>query len=107
MPNMYYVGTCRICEQGTLGLRTCGVCEAIAIVCDECDVAWDSPDFTGKPTVANETTLPCPTCDGSLYGGASHWSKKSEIDRRAWLQTAIDSGQLMLESGESREPEVN
>lgn len=106
MAKMYYVGKCRICEQGTLGLRTCGQCEAIAIVCDECDVAWDSPDLATQPTIANETTLPCPTCGESLYGGASHWTTQQEIDRRAWLQTALDSGQLQLESCEAREPEV-
>ncbi|QDS96763.1 hypothetical protein [Adhaeretor mobilis] len=107
MAEMFHVGTCPICQEGTLGLRSCGQCEAIAIVCDECDVAWSTPDLSAKPTVSRGADLPCPTCSAPLYAAGSRWATNEEIARRAWLQTAIDAGELKLSKGEAYAPEAN
>ena len=96
---MYYVGFCRVCKTGPLGLRVCGACEAIAIMCDECDSAWGAPDFSAAPTTARGEALPCPTCGESLHDASAHWARRSEIAARAWLQTAIDGGTLELKRG--------
>ena len=97
---MYYVGFCCICKTGPLGLRTCGTCEAISIVCDECDSAWGTPNLQTSPVTTSGQSLPCPTCGRSLFDETARWATKSEIAARAWLQTAIDNGVLELHQGD-------
>ena len=48
-PTMYYVGFCRICGTGPLGLRRCGQCGKVVVLCDECDAIWTTADLTSKP----------------------------------------------------------
>lgn len=96
---MHYVGFCRICKTGPLGLRICGACEAISIMCDECDSVWSTPDLAAPPITARGEVLPCPTCGASLHDASAHWARRAEIAARAWLQTAIDGGTLELKQG--------
>jgi len=76
-------------------------------VCDECDVAWSTPDLAAKPVTSKGGDLPCPTCGAALYTSPAHWATKEEITRRAWLQTALDAGELTLASAEAYAPDAN
>lgn len=91
---MHYVGFCRICGTGPLGLRECGGCGEIVVLCEECDSVWTDSDFGAKPLVAGENDLPCPFCESSLLREPSRWASKSSIDKLAWLQTALQAGDL-------------
>ena len=98
---IYYVGTCRICRTGPLGLRQCGGCDEIVVMCDECDAVWTDGNFAAKPLLANEKDLPCPFCEASLFEPPSHWAEQSAIDQLAWLQTAVQAGELVVKSGQA------
>ncbi len=93
-PQMHYVGYCRICGTGLLGLRECGRCGEVVVLCDECDSVWTDGDFSVKPTIAGENDLPCPFCEASLLLPPSRWATKSKIDKLAWLQTAVQTGDV-------------
>lgn len=105
---MFYVGFCRICGTGPLGIRQCGACDQLAIVCDECDAVWDSADLSASPLLSDDPNLPCSACGASLLGGDSHWATLEEIRQSEWLQAAIDSGELELQSGKpfAAQPEI-
>jgi len=97
---MHYVGFCSICGTGPLGLRECGRCGEIVVLCDECDAVWTDADFAAKPRLADEHgKLPCPYCEASLLDAPSGWASKSQVDKLAWLQTALQSGGLKIKQG--------
>lgn len=97
---MISLGTCRICKAGPLGLRKCGVCRRVVVLCDECDAAWSTADTHGKPTFATEDDMPCPACRASLLASGSSWATADEA--AAWYQ---QTGVTLVE-GPDGEPEV-
>ena len=103
-PLMHYVGFCRICGTGPLGLRRCGGCDSVVILCDECDAVWTSAELKASPTLTDDPQLPCPRCEASLVGEGSAWATRAEIDATPWLAEAIAGGQLQLATGESFTP---
>lgn len=81
---MITLGMCRICEAGPLGLRKCGVCRRVVVLCDECDAAWLGGDTSGPPTYATEDDMPCPGCRGSLLHDGSRWATTEEASAAGW-----------------------
>ena len=106
-PTMYYVGFCRVCGAGPLGVRACGGCASLVVVCDECDAVWVDEDLSEPPAVTGSETLPCPHCEASLYDSPSHWATCEEVDACEWLTQAIDQERLTLEMGQAFTPEVD
>jgi len=104
---MYYVGFCRICGTGPLGLRECGRCESVVVLCDECDAVWTDADFSARPQFANEGELPCPHCEASLIKKPSRWATKGKINDVAWVQAAFQKGTLELKQGAALTPEID
>ncbi len=104
---MYYVGFCRVCGTGPLGLRRCGGCGAIAVLCDECDAVWRGANLNDPPLPHVEDALPCPDCGGSLTGAASSWATAEEVSHCQWLTQAIDQGRLKLSEAAAFSPRVN
>ncbi len=96
---MYYVGYCRICTTGPLGVRACGHCGELTILCDECDAAWSDANLGGPPTFSSAAELPCPKCGQTLIGEPSHWAGVGEIHGASWLREALEAGQIELRQG--------
>jgi hypothetical protein len=96
---MYYVGFCRICGTGPLGVRACGRCGDLSILCDECDALWTNLNTQSAPVSSREESLPCPSCGGSLLDPSSHWARRGEIAATGWLQQAITEGRVTLQHG--------
>jgi len=90
-----------------LGLRECGGCGELVVMCDECDAVWVDANFSAKPLFAGEEDLPCPYCETSLLERPSQWALRSKIDKVAWLQTALQEGGLELKSGAALAPELD
>ena len=103
---MFYVGFCSICETGPLGLRSCGQCGNIALLCDECDAVWEDADLAVVPQYAESGELPCRECGASLIESPSHWATAEQIQQTDWLQQAIKNGILKLKSGAAFAPET-
>jgi len=103
---MYYVGFCRICGTGPLGLRRCGGCGKVVVLCDECDAIWTSADLAAKPHLAQAGDLACPDCEASLVNASSRWAKKAEIEATDWLQQALDGGDFQLQQGTAFAPDA-
>ncbi|QDT68264.1 hypothetical protein MalM25_11850 [Planctomycetes bacterium MalM25] len=99
---MLSLGTCRLCQAGPLGLRRCGVCRRVVVLCDECDAAWPTSETSGRPTYATKDDMPCPCCRGSLLGKGSHWASRDELAAIDW---PIDHD--ALEEGSDREPSAH
>jgi len=101
---MHYVGFCRICGTGPLGLRRCGGCKSVVILCDECDAVWTTADLASSPVLTDDPHLPCPVCHDSLVGKSSSWATREEIDASPWLAEAVAANTLELATGESFAP---
>jgi len=104
---MYYVGFCRICGTGPLGLRACGSCDSVVVLCDECDAVWTDAEFSAKPIYAKEGELPCPHCQASLLDAPSRWATKTMINDADWMQEALTAGTLELHRGTALAPEID
>lgn len=103
---MHYVGHCRICGTGPLGLRECGGCGEIVVMCEECDAVWTDANFAAKPRYASEGDLGCPYCETSLLAKPSRWAPQAHIEKLAWLQTALDTGELEVRESTALDSEV-
>lgn len=103
---MYYVGFCRICGTGPLGLRLCGGCGNVVVLCDECDAMWTTADLTAKPHLPQTNDLSCPHCNRSLIGAPSRWANLRQIKAADWLREALESGALQLQLGSAFAPEA-
>jgi hypothetical protein len=97
---MHYVGFCRLCGTGPLGLRACGGCGELVVLCDECDAMWLDANFSARPQFGSQDDLPCPYCATSLLRPPSCWASQARIAKVAWLQTALQTETLDLQSGE-------
>jgi hypothetical protein len=95
---MYYIGFCPTCGTGPLGLRTCGSCGAVVVVCDECDSAWPDSDVSATPATRGAETLPCPHCEADLYSEPAHWSTLEEIEAAEWVDSASRADRIVLKS---------
>ena len=87
---MLSLGTCRLCNAGALGLRRCGVCRRVVVLCDECDAAWPTGDTAGRPTYSVDGDMPCPACRASLLADGSHWATRSEAAGAPWIDRSDD-----------------
>ncbi|TWT95968.1 hypothetical protein Pla108_30460 [Botrimarina colliarenosi] len=81
---MLTIGTCRLCGAGPLGLRRCGVCRRVVVLCDECDAAWPTADTGVRPTYSIEGDMPCPGCRASLVSDGSGWATRDEALEASW-----------------------
>jgi hypothetical protein len=107
LKRMYYVGFCRVCGTGPLGLRRCGDCGAIAVLCDECDAVWRGGELEGPPLPHEEDTLPCPECGGSLTEAPSSWATAEQIAQCHWVTQALEQEQIELSEAAAFSPRVN
>ncbi|MEM9185857.1 MAG: hypothetical protein AAGB00_05105 [Planctomycetota bacterium] len=101
---MHYAGFCRLCETGPLGVRKCGGCQALLLLCDECDAVWTTADPTASPVTTDDPDLPCPHCRASLVGDDSSWANAAEIAGANWLADAVGAGTLTLRTGKPFAP---
>ena len=103
---MTYVGFCRICGTGPLGLRSCGNCGTVVVLCDECDAVWADAELEKAPRYAKEGELNCAGCEASLVEPPSHWAREEDLRGVEWLQEAIAAGKLELKQGAAMKPDV-
>ena len=92
MEEMLSVGECRVCGREPLGLRVCGSCSHVVLLCDECDAAYQTLEQAAKATFALDGVLPCPYCEASLWQAPARWASEEDFDREPWLSAAIESG---------------
>lgn len=103
--DMHYFGFCRLCGTGPLGLRKCGGCNSVVVLCDECDAVWTTADVTLPPQLTDDPTLPCPHCDASLVAAPSSWATREDIDATPWLRDALEAGEIELQTGKPFAPQ--
>jgi hypothetical protein len=103
---LHYIGFCPICSTGPLALRTCGRCQQVCVMCDECDAVW--PDWrVDEPRHRGDDDLECPRCRASLLAADAHWSLGPELEACQWLKEAIAGGLLALRTGQAFVAEAN
>ena len=93
----YHLGTCPFCDQGLLGVRTCGNCLASFVICDECEAVWETPDTSEPASLLELPDIPCPHCESSLVADPSRWATLDEIEQLDW-QDHIQGEYSSLES---------
>lgn len=99
-PRMLFIGLCRLCETGPLGLRSCGQCGRVVVLCDECDAVWRDANTAASPDMADAESLPCPYCDASLNAPPSAWASLEQCEQEAWFCDARNAGGLQVREGE-------
>ncbi|MCO6455525.1 MAG: hypothetical protein J5I93_09535 [Pirellulaceae bacterium] len=85
---MLYLGYCRHCGAGLLGLRRCGQGHLL-VLCDECDALWQTSDLGQPPQFPPQPDLPCPHCGQSLNGPTAHWASLDEVRQAGWNDALI------------------
>lgn len=105
--HMYYLGECPVCSTGPLGLRRCGRCGGIVVLCDECDSVWPDAEWDRPPEPLSGEDLPCPHCGSSLLAPNASWATREEIEASDWLPAAIDERGLELQEGRAFTPRRN
>lgn len=86
---MYYVGTCRCCEQGLLGIRICCEDEIGLILCEECEAIWLHPTCPGSPLFPQQPDSACPRCNRPIWEAPAHWATQAEVDRLDWNEYVL------------------
>lgn len=99
--DFWRLGACRVCRQGAVGVRACGRCGGLTLLCDECDAAWQGVDLMASPRFAKQGDPECRSCGASLWQTPAHWASRQEIAATGWLASAIASGKATLERGAS------
>lgn len=84
---MYFVGFCRVCREGLLGIRICGKESSPLVVCDECEALWTDPHCTGPSQSPRSPGSPANEED--LWGPQSYWARGEDIDRFNWRKYTI------------------
>lgn len=83
-----YVAHCRFCGDGLLRFMRCDQCQAVAAVCDECELIWqDVAQVSRDPDCRASSSFPeCPAC----HVKQASW-KKLELNeiKRADLESYI------------------
>lgn len=81
-----YVSQCAFCDQGVLRFMQCKSCEAIAAVCDECELVWgDIKRVHDDPGAPSSSSFPaCPSCNNAK----SDWST---LDREGVHHAGLDA----------------
>lgn len=59
-----YIGQCGFCGQGLLRVMRCKSCQAVIVLCDECELLWSDPvQVAQDPQVRSSGAFPaCPHC---------------------------------------------
>jgi hypothetical protein len=83
---MHYIGSCRCCGQGLLGIRICCEDGMGLVVCEECEAIWLHPTCSGEPLFPRPPGGLCPRCGQSLWSLPAHWASLDEIDRLGWQE---------------------
>ncbi|TWT76857.1 hypothetical protein Pla123a_22800 [Posidoniimonas polymericola] len=104
---MCFIGECRVCSTGPLGLRKCGGCNQIVVLCDECDSVWPDANLTQPPQPLAGDDLPCPHCGASLLAADASWATRDEVDACGWVAEAIAEQGLELRQGRAFAPRRN
>jgi hypothetical protein len=81
---VYYLGNCRCCQQGLLGIRICCDDEIGLVVCDECEAIWLEPECTGDPLTPAQPDSRCPRCQRPIWQRPGHWASWAEVERLGW-----------------------
>ena len=102
--HFYHLGTCPICNQGLLGVRTCGNCLASFVLCDECESIWETPDTTEPAGYPDQPDAPCPQCESSLVADPSRWATLEEIEQLDWLDHIQGEYSSVHDDGSAEEP---
>ncbi|TWT48581.1 hypothetical protein Pla111_03550 [Botrimarina hoheduenensis] len=97
---MLSIGICPVCAAGPLGLRQCGVCRRVVVLCDECDVAWRTDDPT-RPGSYGQETMPCPGCSADLWTAGATWATREAVAATPWLVKHLPT----LVESPAREPQ--
>lgn len=96
---MQYVGFCRVCGAGAIGVRLCGRCGDLSLVCDECGALWTDARLSGPPSMHLVDEAPCPSCGHSLWEAPSGWATRGQVFAMGWLARAIEDGVVTLREG--------
>ena len=96
---MLSIGLCRSCKVGPLGLRTCGHCGRIVLLCDECDAAYASYEEEAEATFADEEEMPCPLCGIDLWAEDARWATVEDLNKEPKLLELIENDQVTIEQG--------
>lgn len=104
---MLSIGLCRVCQAGPLGLRTCGGCGEVVVLCDECDAVWAGGKLEEPPEPLREGDLPCPACGASLIDRPSHWAAREEAAACGWLTGYCEQHDVQLEETVALSPRRN
>ena len=98
---MLSIGNCRSCKAGPLGLRKCGQCNRVVLLCDECDAAYSSYGEESITSYATENAMPCPLCEASLWSDTSRWASLIDLQQEEALQKLIKEGEVEVSRGKA------
>ncbi len=90
-PKSPYIRQCSFCGDGLLRLYRCQRCDAVAAICDECELIWkDVEDASRDPQRSSDAAFPaCPACGTKR----AKWSRLSLPQiRSAGLEDYLASG---------------
>jgi hypothetical protein len=86
---VYFVGTCRCCGQGLLGIRICCEDQIGLVLCEECDAIWLEPTCAGDPLFPGQPESTCPRCGRPIWHPPAHWASQDEVDRLDWTEYVL------------------
>ncbi|MCA9241918.1 MAG: hypothetical protein KDA37_17025 [Planctomycetales bacterium] len=104
---LLYVGLCPVCETGPLGVRRCGACGNLSLLCDECDGVWPDAALDQPPLPVEDAQLSCPHCGADLASTEATWATREEVLRSDWLARAISNGRLEIKEAAAFAPKRN
>lgn len=89
MKKLLFIGFCKFCGEGAVGIRISASGKSVFGMCDECDAVYPDKKMDNPPLFLEQPYLPNPVDGTSLAEEPAHWASLEEARHFGWGDVVI------------------